>query len=32
MFRVRNGCGIRNMTLAGLKGSLEVPTDYKQNV
>ena len=24
MFRVRNGCGIRNMTLAGLKGS-EVP-------
>ena len=22
MFRVRNGCGIRNMTLAGLKGSL----------
>tara|TARA_B100000212_G_scaffold105212_2_gene77926 strand:+ start:5050 stop:11670 length:6621 start_codon:yes stop_codon:yes gene_type:complete len=25
MFRVRNGCGIRNMTLAGLKGSLGSP-------
>jgi len=28
MFRVRNGCGIRNMTLSGLVGELTDPDEY----
>ena len=29
MFRVRNGCGIRNMTLAGLKGTLSAEDAFQ---
>jgi len=28
MFRVRNGCGIRNMTLSGLQGAFTDPDEY----
>jgi len=28
MFRVRNGCGIRNMTLSGLQGQFTDPDEY----
>ena len=28
MFRVRNGCGIRNMTLSGLQGEFTDPDEY----
>jgi len=32
MFQVRNGCGIRNMTLQGLRGSLGEPNVYGAQV
>lgn len=32
MFQVRNGCGIRNMTLSGLRGSLGEPNTYGAQV
>ena len=32
MFQVRNGCGIRNMTLEGLQGTLGTPDTYGASV